>query len=57
MYTIHYEIGHTLQEWEEKFGGNPDLWDFPVIELFDQSVEPDEGMLYWFIDGRLYETD
>lgn len=56
-YTIEY--GHTMEEYNEKFGteySNGELWDFKKIELENGAVEPQEGMVYWEIDGYLYET-
>lgn len=50
------EIGHTLDEWQEKYGSNEDNWDFPINELLDGTIEPDENITYWLINGRLYET-
>lgn len=50
------EIGHTLDEWQEKYGSNEDNWDFPINELLDGTIEPDEDITYWFINGRLYEA-
>lgn len=56
--TITVETGHTKQEWAVEFGdyGNGDCWDFPIEELIDGTVEPDEDIIYWCIDGRMYET-
>lgn len=57
---IVIEFGHTLEEYQEKFGqeyeqGN--LWDFAVEEVFDGTIEAENlDNVYWLIDGRLYET-
>ena len=54
---ITIEDGHTLKEWKEEQKRNDgSLWDFLPRELFDGSIEPQDGMTYWLIDGRLYET-
>ena len=52
------EIGHTIEEWENKYGHNEDgeNWDFSIDELLDGTIEPNEDITYWFIGGRLYET-
>ena len=58
--AIHLEVGHTKEEWNheqaEAAKGLVALWSFPVDELLDGTVEPDVDMIYWLIDGRLYET-
>jgi hypothetical protein len=50
---ITLEIGHTLEEWSVKYGENQDCWDFPIDELLDGTIEPDEDKIYWVIDGRV----
>lgn len=54
--TIHIEYGHTLHELQSGSHWDNECWDFDVSELFDGSVEPQDGMTYWLIGGRLYET-
>ena len=56
-FVARYETGHTLKEWKSKFGKNTGLWDFPVDEILDGTIEPNGEFLYWLIDGRLYETE
>lgn len=53
------EQGHTMEEYEAQFGTSNamgDLWDFPKEDFESGAVEYQEGMTYWEIDGRLYET-
>ena len=45
---------HTLNEWEDLSG---ELWDFLPSDILTGAVEPHEFMVYWCIDGRLYETN
>ena len=54
---ITLETGHTLEEWSEKYGNDENRWDFPIEELLDGAIEPDEEMVYWVIDNRVYETN
>ena len=56
---ITMELGHTLKEWEEKFMINNDEcnWSFPINEFLDGTIEPDESITYWYINGRLFETN
>ena len=54
------ETGHTLQEWSTRFvtlDDDNELWSFPYEELFNGTIEPTEDMVYWLIEGRLYETN
>lgn len=60
MSTFTIKTGMTLKQYMGKYWKqykNGDLWDFPYQELFDGSVEPQDGMTYWLIGGRLYETE
>ena len=54
--TITVEVGHSLEEWQERYGNNDDAWDFPVEEISDGTITPDEDVVYWLINNRLYET-
>jgi len=57
---IKIEWGHTIDEWEHYFSQQIEegtLWDYPYEELFNGALDPFDNMTYWFIDGRLYETD
>lgn len=51
------EMGHTLKEWKELVNIDNSLWDFPLDELLDGTIESNGDIVYWLIDGRLYETD
>ena len=53
--TLHYEIGHSTNEWEETYGAD-NLWEILLEEFMDGSVEVNEDIVYWYIDGRMYET-
>lgn len=54
---INYEIGHSVQEWNELFGNNENLWDISIDDFINGAVESNEDMIYWYINGRLYETE
>lgn len=56
-FVAYYETGHKKEEWEAKYGNDPDLWDFPADEILDGTILPCPAYLYWLIDGRFYETD
>ena len=51
--VLHFECGHC--EGEVDFG--PDYWDFSLDDIIEGAVEINEEMLYWYIGGRMYETD
>lgn len=53
--TLHLVIGHTYADWIAEY--DEDYWDFPIEELLDGTVEINEGIWYWLIKGRCYETD
>lgn len=56
---LNIVFGKTKQEWKrdvESQCDEGDLWDFPIEEMLDGSVEINESIYYWLIDGRLYET-
>ena len=55
--SIHLWLGGTLQAWSKQNDSDADLWDFQLEELLDGTVEIDETIWYWLIDGRCYETD
>lgn len=58
IYNI--ENGHTLEEYEDIYGydyENGDLWDFDLDEVVSGAVDLHDDMVYWCIDGRVYETN
>lgn len=58
--TIHYEEGHTVKEWcdiaDRADEDDVTLWNFTVEDVVEDAVEANEAILYWLINGRLYET-
>ena len=55
---LHLVLGKTVEEWKETWGNdNNDLWDILFEELLDGSIDIDEDIWYWYIDGRCYETE
>lgn len=56
-FSVHLVLNKTMSEWIRNFKSNGNLWDFPIEEILDGTVEPNEGIWYWLINGRLYETD
>lgn len=50
-------LGHTHEEWDklEETAVYEELWDFPLTEVLDGTIEPADT-IYWLIDNRLYET-
>lgn len=60
---IRFEVGHTKEEWKllcAKYHTGAPLedvyWDFCIEDILTGAVEPDSDILYWLIDGRLYEV-
>lgn len=56
MKKICIEIGHSLDEWEQRFGDSEELWDVSIDDLENGSLDP-SVCKYWLINGRLYETN
>ena len=54
--TLHLVLGKTYEEWDEKYG-NHFCWDILFEELIDGTLEINETIWYWYIDGRCYETE
>ena len=55
--NLHIVLGKKYSEWADITYCNYNLWDFPIEELIDGSVEINEDIWYWLINGRCYETD
>lgn len=55
--TTNVDFGHSIEEWESRYSNREDLWDFCKEDLIGGAVEPNGEIVYWEIDGRLYETD
>ena len=54
---INLEIGHSVQEWKKLYSQNKNLWDISLEDFITGAVDPSEDIVYWYIDGRLYETE
>lgn len=52
---LHLVLGKTYEEWEKKYG-NDIYWDILFEELIDETLEINEEIWYYYIDGRCYET-
>jgi len=55
--ALHLVFGKSREEWEQVYGADPDLWDVSFEELVDGTLDIDEDIWYWYIDGRCFETD
>ena len=53
---LHLVLGGTEEEWSARYGGVI-CWDILFDELIDGTLEINEDIWYWYIDGRCYETD
>lgn len=52
---LHLVLGKTYEEWEKLYSGEVN-WDILFEELIDGSLEINEDIWYWYINGRCYET-
>lgn len=55
------EEGHTINEYAKLFNkeyAEGSLFDFSQNDLLGNkpAIEPQQGMVYWLINGRFYET-
>lgn len=58
-FNLNIVFGHKKSEWiteHKNKDSEGELWDFPIEELLNGAIEPNEEMWYWLINGRLYET-
>ena len=63
---LHLVLGKTSEEYYEEYsdgailgtyyGADYDVWDFPIEELLDGTIDINEDIWYWLIEGRCYET-
>ena len=54
---LHLELGHTEEEWRDMYGSDNSLWDIALDDYIEGAIEPNEDITYWYINGRLYETE
>jgi hypothetical protein len=50
---LHLVLGKSKHEWEKTYG---ELWDILFEEFLDGTMEINEDIWYWYINGRCYET-
>jgi hypothetical protein len=54
--NLHLILNKSVKEWESQYGGDCDLWNMPLEELLDGTLEINDTIWYYYIDGRCYET-
>ena len=54
---LHLILGKTEEEWLRTYGSDENLWDVSFEELIDGTLEINEDIWYWYINGRCYETN
>lgn len=54
--NLHLVLGKTEDEYLTYYGKSYDLWDVPIEELLDGTIEINQDIWYWLINGRCYET-
>ena len=55
--TIHLVLNKNVTDWRNLYRGNNGLRGFALEEILDGTIEPNENIWYWYINGRCYETD
>ena len=53
---LHLVLYKSHGLWLDTYASNPDCWDILLEELLDGTMEINEDIWYWLIDGRCYET-
>ena len=53
--SLHLVLGKTRREWLEAYAKDV-VWDILLEELLDGTMEINEDIWYWLIDGRCFET-
>lgn len=56
---INIVRGKSIDQYMRRYGKEYEegtLWDFSIEDMRNGAIEPTEGMVYWLIDDRLYET-
>jgi len=54
---LHLILGKTEHEWKFLYSEYESLWNMPLEELLDGTLEINEDIWYYYINGRVYETD
>ena len=54
--NLHLILNKSVKEWESQYGGDCDLWNMPLEELLDGTLDINDTIWYYYIDGRCYET-
>lgn len=55
--VLHLVLGMLYSEWAMVYDDKEDVWDFDLVDLLDGTIEIDEDIWYWYIKGRVYETN
>lgn len=59
-FNLNLVMGMKKSDYMEKYGedyNNGNLWDFPIEELLDGTIDINEDICYWLINGRCYEAE
>ena len=54
---LHLILGKTEEEWKFLYSEYENLWSMPLEELLDGTLEINEDIWCYYINGRCYETD
>jgi len=53
---LHLVLHKDKALWQERYGYIDECWAILFEELLDGTLEINEDIWYWYIDGRCYET-
>lgn len=52
---LHLVLHKTISDWKKLYG-NDSLWGISADGFLDGTLDINEDIWYWYINGRLYET-
>ena len=55
--NLHLVLGKSITDWAVAYADIQDFWNVPLEELLDGTLEINEEIWYWYINGRCFETD
>ena len=54
--NLHLMLGVSVEEVEAQDGNDNDLWNMPLEEFLDGTLEVNDTIWYYYVNGRCYET-
>ena len=55
--NLHLILGMSVEVWESQYCNDNDIWNMPLEEFLDGTLDVNDTIWYYYINGRCYETD